>query len=88
MGILWFIVFGLIIGLIARALLPGRQPMGLLLTAVVGVIGSFLGGFIGNMLAGRPLDDFTSAGFFGSLIGALVVLALLSPLMRRRRLSH
>jgi uncharacterized membrane protein YeaQ/YmgE (transglycosylase-associated protein family) len=87
MGILLFIVFGFVIGLIARALLPGRQTMGLLMTAVLGMIGSFVGGFIGNLLAGRPLTELTSAGFFGSLIGALIVLAALSPLMRRRRLS-
>jgi uncharacterized membrane protein YeaQ/YmgE (transglycosylase-associated protein family) len=87
MGILLFIVFGFVIGLIARALLPGRQSMGLLMTAVLGMFGSFVGGFIGNLLAGRPLTELTSAGFFGSLIGALIVLAALSPLMRRRRLS-
>jgi uncharacterized membrane protein YeaQ/YmgE (transglycosylase-associated protein family) len=87
MGILLFIVFGFMIGLIARALLPGRQSMGLLMTAVLGMLGSFVGGFVGNLLAGRPVTDLTSAGFFGSLIGALLVLAALSPLMRRRRLS-
>jgi uncharacterized membrane protein YeaQ/YmgE (transglycosylase-associated protein family) len=87
MGILLFIVFGFVIGLIARALLPGRQSMGLLMTAVLGMLGSFVGGFVGNLLAGRPVTDLTSAGFFGSLIGALLVLAALSPLMRRRRLS-
>jgi uncharacterized membrane protein YeaQ/YmgE (transglycosylase-associated protein family) len=88
MGILLFIVFGFVIGLIARALMPGRQSMGLLMTAVLGMVGSFIGGFLGNLIARRPLDEMTSAGFFGSLIGALLVLALLSPLMRRHRLSH
>jgi uncharacterized membrane protein YeaQ/YmgE (transglycosylase-associated protein family) len=58
-----------------------------LMTAVLGMLGSFVGGFIGNLLAGRPLTELTSAGFFGSLIGALIILAALSPLMRRRRLS-
>jgi uncharacterized membrane protein YeaQ/YmgE (transglycosylase-associated protein family) len=87
MGILVFILFGFIVGLIARALMPGRQSMGLLMTAVIGMFGSFVGGFIGNMAAGRPLDELTSAGFFGSLLGTLLVLALLSPLMRRRRFS-
>jgi uncharacterized membrane protein YeaQ/YmgE (transglycosylase-associated protein family) len=88
MGILLFIVFGFVIGLIARALMPGRQSMGLLMTALLGMAGSFVGGFIGNAIAGRPLTDLTSAGFFGSLIGTLLVLAVLSPMMRRRTLTH
>ena len=88
MGILLFIVFGFVVGLIARALMPGRQSMGLLMTAVLGMVGSFIGGFVGNLIARRPLDELTSAGFFGSLIGTLLVLALLSPMMRRHRLSH
>ncbi len=88
MGILLFIIFGFVVGLIARALMPGRQSMGLLMTAVLGMVGSFIGGFLGNLLARRPLDEMTSAGFFGSLIGTLLILALLSPMMRRHRLSH
>src|SRR6188508_1072969 len=53
MGILLFIVFGLVVGFIARALLPGRQSMGFLMTAVLGMVGSLVGGFVGNLLAGR-----------------------------------
>jgi uncharacterized membrane protein YeaQ/YmgE (transglycosylase-associated protein family) len=84
MGILLFIVFGLAIGLLARALMPGRQHMGLMMTAVVGMGGSFIGGMIGNLISGRRVFDLTQAGFIGSLLGALLVLAAISPMLRRR----
>lgn len=85
MGVILFLLFGLVVGLVARALLPGRQTMGLLATILLGCGGSFVGGFLGNLLAGRDVTMLTSAGFFGSLAGALIVLLLLTPMMRRRR---
>jgi uncharacterized membrane protein YeaQ/YmgE (transglycosylase-associated protein family) len=84
MSILLFIVFGLIIGLLARAIMPGRQPMGLLATALLGVVGSFLGGIVGNLLSSRPAFDVHPSGFIGSLIGALVVLAVMGWAGHRR----
>jgi uncharacterized membrane protein YeaQ/YmgE (transglycosylase-associated protein family) len=84
MSILLFIVFGLIIGLLARAIMPGRQPMGLLATALVGIVGSFLGGIVGNLLGARPAFDAHPSGFIGSLIGALVVLAAFGWASRHR----
>ena len=86
MGILLFILFGLIVGLVARALLPGRQSMGVVMTAVLGMIGSFVGGLLGNLLAGRPLTDLNAAGFIGSLICAVGLLALVGASGRRRGL--
>jgi uncharacterized membrane protein YeaQ/YmgE (transglycosylase-associated protein family) len=85
MGIILFLVFGLIVGLLARALMPGRQKMGLPLTMALGCGGSLLGGFIGNAIAGREVFQITQAGFLGSLIGAFLILLMLSPMMRRRR---
>jgi uncharacterized membrane protein YeaQ/YmgE (transglycosylase-associated protein family) len=85
MAILAFIVFGFFIGLLARALMPGKQQIGILLTAGLGCAGSVLGGFLGNLLAGRPLMVLSTAGFFGSLIGALLLLMLVAPMTRRRR---
>lgn len=86
MGILLFIVFGLLVGFIARALLPGRQSMGLVMTALLGMAGSLIGGFLGNLAAGRPLLDFHSAGFLGSLLGSILLLVALGASRRRRRL--
>jgi uncharacterized membrane protein YeaQ/YmgE (transglycosylase-associated protein family) len=67
-------VFGLIIGAIARLLYPGRQPMGLAMTMVLGIIGSFLGGFISWMFGFDPAEGpFQGAGWIMSILGALIV---------------
>ena len=85
MGLLLFVLFGLVVGFLARAILPGRQSMGLVMTAVLGMVGSLLGGFLGSLISGDEVTRVHSAGLIGSLIGALVVLALAS--MGRRRAS-
>jgi uncharacterized membrane protein YeaQ/YmgE (transglycosylase-associated protein family) len=74
MSILTFIVFGLIVGLIARALLPGRQSMGLIATMALGVIGSFVGGFLASLITDSKVTDLNTAGLVGSVIGAIVLL--------------
>ena len=86
MGILLFILFGLSIGLIARALYPGRQSMGVVMTAVLGMIGSLVGGFLGNLLAGRSLFDLNAAGLVGSLICAVALLVAFGGKASRRSL--
>jgi uncharacterized membrane protein YeaQ/YmgE (transglycosylase-associated protein family) len=86
MGIILFLLFGLVVGFLARALMPGRQKMGIVGTLLLGCAGSFLGGFFGNLIAGRALFTLSTAGFFGSLIGALLILLVLSPTFRRRRM--
>lgn len=84
MSILLFIVFGFVVGLIARALMPGRQGMGMLMTAGLGIAGSFLGGFVGSLISGRPLTEFNTTGLIGSVIGALAVLGLMGAMSNRR----
>jgi uncharacterized membrane protein YeaQ/YmgE (transglycosylase-associated protein family) len=76
MSILIFLIFGFFVGLLARALLPGRQGMGLMMTTVLGIIGSFLGGLIGNFISGAPFDRIHPAGMLGSILGAIIVLAV------------
>lgn len=83
MGIIMFLVFGLVIGLIARALMPGDQKMGLLMTTGLGVVGSFVGGFLVSLVTNHRVTDFHTAGIIGSIIGALVVLFAASALMTR-----
>ena len=83
MSILLFIVFGFIVGLIARAIMPGNQSMGLIMTTVLGVVGSFIGGLIGSLISNREVTDITPAGLVGSVIGGLIVLALFGALRRR-----
>ena len=63
--------------------MPGRQPMGLAPTTLVGMIGALAGGLLGNLVVGRELLALHPAGFIGSVIGALIVLALLGLGARR-----
>ncbi len=68
---------GFSVGLIARALLPGAQQMGFFATSVLGIVGSLVGGFIGSLIPKpREASIFHPAGFFVSIIGALIVLYL------------
>ncbi|HWO13865.1 MAG TPA: GlsB/YeaQ/YmgE family stress response membrane protein [Polyangiaceae bacterium] len=83
MGLLLFVLFGLVVGFLARAILPGRQSMGMIMTAVLGMVGSLLGGFLGSMISGSDFTRVHSAGLIGSIIGALIVLALASMFTRR-----
>jgi uncharacterized membrane protein YeaQ/YmgE (transglycosylase-associated protein family) len=67
-------VFGLVIGLIARMLYPGRQPLGFIATMILGIVGSLLGGFISYAFGFRPEEGaFRGAGWIMSIIGALIV---------------
>jgi uncharacterized membrane protein YeaQ/YmgE (transglycosylase-associated protein family) len=84
MGILLFLVFGIIVGFLARAIMPGRQSMSILMTMVVGIVGSLLGGFVGSLISNNEATRIHPAGIIGSVIGALVVLALLGMRGRSR----
>ena len=76
--IIYLLVIGLIAGFIARAILPGRDPMGVLGTIVLGIIGSFIGGFLGWALFGHDLSDgaLQASGVIGSIVGAVIALAV------------
>lgn len=75
MSIIIWIVFGFVVGLIARAVMPGAQKMGFLSTMLVGIIGSFVGGTIAQMWSGGQMaGQVTTAGFVGSVLGAILVL--------------
>lgn len=70
-------VFGLVIGLIARLLYPGPQPMSLLMTMLLGVAGSFVGGLISWVFGFRPeLGPFRGSGWIMSVIGGIIVVAV------------
>jgi uncharacterized membrane protein YeaQ/YmgE (transglycosylase-associated protein family) len=74
MDILLWIVFGLIVGIVAKFVMPGRDPGGMIVTIVLGIVGAMLGGWIGRALgmyqAGQPV------GFIMAVIGAVVILAI------------
>ena len=73
LGLLVWLIVGLIAGFIARALVPGPDPMGLVGTLVLGLAGSLVGGFLGNLLVDGSVD-IEASGIIGSIIGAVVAL--------------
>ena len=83
MSIILFIVFGVIAGFLARAIMPGRQGMSLIMTGLLGIAGSFVGGFVGSMLSGQPVMSLQTSGLIGSIIGALAILAIMGFAGRR-----
>lgn len=76
MYLLAFLIFGFVVGLIARAIFPGTQRLGLLMTTVLGVAGSLIGGILGNVLFGGRWDHPMTAGWIGSILGAILLLAI------------
>ena len=89
MHIIGFLIFGLIVGLLARAIYPGRQNMGWLSTIILGMIGSLIGGLIGHALwGGNSAADgswgFTPGGLISSIVGAIIVLFIYLSLAGRR----
>jgi len=87
MGILFFILFGFIIGLVARAIYPGRQAMGFVMTALLGIAGSFIGGAVASLISHRPIVEFSTAGMIGSIVGALLVLGIGAIIGRKAHLA-
>ncbi len=75
--IIWSIIVGFIVGLVARALLPGAQHLGFIMTTLLGIGGSIVGGLIGRLFS-RPAPGaaFHPAGFIMSIIGALILLVV------------
>lgn len=82
MGIIAWIVFGFVIGLLARALVPGKQSLGFIMTTVLGIAGSLIGGLVASALSGGRAGEFSGAGFIGSLIGAIVLLLVAGAVFR------
>jgi len=81
MGYVWMAIIGFVVGLIARAILPGEQKLGIILTTVLGIVGALVAGFAGQMLGwyqqGQP------AGFIASVVGAIVVLWVYTLVARK-----
>jgi len=83
--ILGLLVIGLIAGALARLIVPGKQEMSVPMTILIGVVGSFVGGFLGALIFGKDIDDgfFQASGIIGSVIGAIIVLLIWSKLGAR-----
>jgi uncharacterized membrane protein YeaQ/YmgE (transglycosylase-associated protein family) len=78
MGIIAFIVLGLLAGVIAKAIMPGNDPGGVIVTAIIGIVGALLGGFLAAALFGaHPLDEFFDIStWLTAIIGAIVLLVI------------
>jgi uncharacterized membrane protein YeaQ/YmgE (transglycosylase-associated protein family) len=74
MGILGWILFGLVVGVIAKFLMPGRDPGGFIITIVLGIVGALVGGMLGRAVGWYGPNE--TAGFFMALLGAIVLLVL------------
>ena len=86
MGIIAFIILGLLAGAIAKALLPGDDPGGFIITAIIGVVGALLGGFLaGALFDADPLDEFFDiSSWLTAIVGAIVLLLIYRMVVSRR----
>jgi uncharacterized membrane protein YeaQ/YmgE (transglycosylase-associated protein family) len=81
MNIIGWLIFGLIVGAIAKFLMPGRDPGGWIVTILLGIAGSFVGGYLASMLSGGTGGP---AGWIGSIIGAIILLFIYRLIIGRR----
>ena len=81
MGILWTAIVGFLVGLVARAVLPGNQAMGLIMTTLLGIGGALLAGFAGQALGWYKVGE--PVGFIGAVVGALILLVIWGRVIKR-----
>lgn len=82
LSLLWTALIGLIVGALAKLIVPGKEPGGMLITMIIGIAGSFLGTFLGRLVGHYQPGE--SAGFIMSLIGAIILLAIYQFFKRRQ----
>jgi uncharacterized membrane protein YeaQ/YmgE (transglycosylase-associated protein family) len=89
MGIIAFIILGLLAGAIAKAVLPGDDPGGLIVTAIIGVVGAILGGFLAQALFDAdPMDEFFDiSSWLTAIVGALILLMIYRMAVGRRAVT-
>jgi uncharacterized membrane protein YeaQ/YmgE (transglycosylase-associated protein family) len=83
---IWTLIVGLIVGAIAKMLMPGRDPGGFIVTMILGVLGAFLAHFIGANAGWYTEGE--AAGFIASVVGAVILLAIYRAVVGRRQLTH
>ena len=72
MGIIWTIIIGFIVGIVAKFLMPGRDPAGFIITALIGIVGSVVATYLGRALGFYQVGE--SAGFIAAVLGAIILL--------------
>jgi uncharacterized membrane protein YeaQ/YmgE (transglycosylase-associated protein family) len=90
MGIIGWIILGLLAGVIAKAIIPGDQPGGFIVTTIVGVFGALIAGFIAQAIGfGDPIDEFFDLStWLAAIIGAIVLLVIWGAIAGRRRTAY
>ncbi|AOM00658.1 GlsB/YeaQ/YmgE family stress response membrane protein [Cobetia marina] len=76
MGIIAWIIFGLIAGIIAKVIMPGKDPGGIIVTSIIGILGAVVGGWIGTQLGFGDVTGFNLASFVIAVLGAIILLIL------------
>jgi uncharacterized membrane protein YeaQ/YmgE (transglycosylase-associated protein family) len=86
MGIIGWILLGIVAGVIAKALLPGADPGGFIVTVIIGIVGALLGGFLARALGlGDPIDEFFDVStWLAAIIGAMILLVIYRAVTGRR----
>ena len=74
MGILWTILIGLIVGIVAKFLMPGRDPGGFIITVIIGIVGSVIATYLGRAMGFYQLGE--SAGFIAAVLGSIILLVI------------
>ena len=83
--IITLLVIGLIAGFVARALVPGKDSMSIPATIALGIVGSFVGGFLARLIGRGDGDGFSTAGLIGSIIGAVIALLVYNAVTKKNR---
>jgi uncharacterized membrane protein YeaQ/YmgE (transglycosylase-associated protein family) len=88
--ILYLLLIGIVAGFLARAIVPGPDPMGIGATILLGIVGSFIGGFLGWALFGKDFDQgaLQASGLIGSVVGAILALLVYRAVTGRHRTLH
>jgi uncharacterized membrane protein YeaQ/YmgE (transglycosylase-associated protein family) len=85
MYILWMLIVGLVVGALAKLLMPGRDPGGIFITMLLGVAGALIAGFLGRSMGWYAENE--SAGLIASVLGAVILLGIYRLVVGRRRLA-
>lgn len=84
MGILSWIIMGLIVGVLAKFIMPGKDPGGIIITILIGIAGAFLGGFIGSFLGLGSVTGFNVTSFLLAIGGAIILLILYRLIFQKK----
>ncbi len=84
MGILSWILLGLLAGALAKFIMPGKDPGGFIVTILIGIVGAMLGGFLGSLIGFGKIESFDLGGIFIATIGAIVLLILYRVVTKKR----